>query len=506
MNQRKYAIKNVTTMLFTYIVTVALSFIVRLVFVRKLGSEYLGLNGVFNSILSVLAISDLGIESVFSFLLYKPLIENNVESIKNYIKILRRVYNFVGLFIFISGLALLPFLPFFIGSQGKQLDYVPLIYLILLVNSAASYLFTYNRTILNANQRNYIITSITFVVSTIVSLMQIIGLFVIDSMLLYVSLLLISTLVTNVWISKKVLSDYPFLRELPEKGKVDRRSKEILVKNTVGGLSNKLGTIVVFASDNILLSMFVNLSMVGLYSNYTLIINSITSLVQKVMGTLTASIGFVSIENPNKGIGIFHKLNFNMLTISFFVAPQLFILLRPLVILWLGEKYVLSQLVVILIVINFVIQISRSPSLIYIDAYGLQWIQKWKSVIESILNIVFSLIGLIVFNLGLVGILLGTILSTILFVLWYEPYIVFKYALNTNGTKLFIEVFKFLIEKIWIILPIFFAYCLTKVISGQGIIYIFELGIMNFVSSVVIYFILFYRKIKFRYVLSLLKR
>ncbi|MGX7041322.1 lipopolysaccharide biosynthesis protein [Leuconostoc lactis] len=498
MNQRKYAIKNVTTMLFTYIVTVALSFIVRLVFLKKLGSEYLGLNGVLNSILSVLAISDLGIEAVFSFLLYKPLVENNIESIKNYIKILKRVYNFVGLFIFVSGLSLLPFLYFFIGSQGKQLDYVPLIYLILLVNSASSYLFTYNRTILNANQRNYVITSITFVVSTVVSLLQIVGLFIIDSMLLYVTLLLVSTLVTNVWISRKVLSDYPFLRELPIKGEVDRESKEILIKNTVGGLSNKLGTIVVFASDNILLSIFVNLSMVGLYSNYTLIINSITSLVQKVVGTLTASIGFVSIENPNKGVGIFHKLNFNMLTISFFVAPQLFILLRPFITLWLGEKYVLSQLIVFLVVINFVIQVSRSPSLIYIDAYGLQWVQKWKSVIESILNIVFSLIGLIFFHLGLVGILLGTILSTTLFVLWYEPYIVFKYALNITGVNLFLRVFKLLIEKVWIILPIFVSYYLTKFISGQGIIYIFELGIMNFVSSAISYFILFYRKIKFK--------
>lgn len=145
---------------------------------------------------------------------------------------------------------------------------------------------------------------------------------------------------------------------------------------------------------------------------------------------MTASVGNLSIESLEKSKAFYKKINFIITIIAFFVAPQLLTLLRPLVSLWIGEKFVLSQYVVLLIVINFVLQISRYPSLMYIDAYGLQWVQKWKSPIEAILNIVFSLIAILVFDLGLAGVILSTILSTALFVLWYEPFVVVRYALH----------------------------------------------------------------------------
>ena len=173
MNRSKYAMKNTLTMFFTYIVTLGLSFVTRSVFIHKLGEEYLGLNGVYSSILSVLSISDLGLESVFAFLLYKPLSENDKGHIVGFIMLFKKIYVYVGTFIFISGMMLFPFLSNIIGAQGKMLQHVELIYLIMLFNSAISYFFTYNRTILDANQKNYIITLITFTMNTMISIVQI---------------------------------------------------------------------------------------------------------------------------------------------------------------------------------------------------------------------------------------------------------------------------------------------------------------------------------------------
>ncbi|MBZ5963219.1 lipopolysaccharide biosynthesis protein [Leuconostoc gasicomitatum] len=503
MERTRYAIKNASTMLITYILTIGISFIMRAIFIKQLGGQYLGLNGVFSSVLSVLSISDLGMESVFAYLLYKPLAENKEDTIREFIALFRKLYMFVGLFIFIVGICLLPFLPSIIGNQGRGLSNVTLIYLVMLINSAMSYLFTYNRTILNANQKNYVITSVTFVANIFVNLLQIIGLYVISSMLLYVTLFLISTLSVNIILSRMVLKEYPFLHNLPQHIEIKENDKKLLIRNTIGGLSNKMGSIVVFASDNILLSLFVNLSMVGLYSNYTMILNSLTGLVQKILGTLTASVGNLAVKAPEKGLSIFKQLNFYLTLIAFFIAPQLLTLLRPLVELWIGSEYVLSQYIVLLIVINFVLQISRLPSLTYIDAYGLQWIQKWKSVVEAILNIFFSLIALKVFELGLMGILLGTIGSTALFVLWYEPYIVFKYAFFLSRADQFKYLIKLLIEKLWLILPTIVTWIVMHFISGTGMIILVKLSLINFALSCILFMLFFRKRPEIKYIVNL---
>ena len=490
-------------MILTYIITTLLSFTVRAIFVRQLGSQYLGLNGVFASILSVLTISDLGMESVFSFLLYKPIALNDEIKVRSLTALFRKVYNFVGLFIFSLGIIIIPFLPVIIGNHGNNLQHVTLIYFIMLLNSAGSYLFTYNRTILNADQRNYIITIVNFILISIINILQMIFLVFIHSMVVYVSLFLFSTLMTNVILSRIVINQYPYLKKLPKNPYISQKDKRTLWQNTIGGLSNKLGSIIVFSSDNILLSIYVNLTMVGLYSNYTMIISSITNLIQKAIGTLTASIGNLSVESPTKALSVFRQLNSYITFVSFFVAPQLLTLLRPLIVLWLGEKYVLSQYIVLLIVVNFILQISRTPALIYVDAYGLQWIQKWKSIIESVLNILFSVIALEFFKLGLIGILLGTIGSTLLYVLWYEPLVVLKYGLKMDNKEQFISLVKILLEKLWLIIPSLCTWLIIHFFQGRGMFFLIEMIVINFIISILLFLIIFGRKDEFKLVLQM---
>lgn len=495
MDPKKYAIKNMAITMMTFVGTLGLSFVVRAIFVNKLGSEYLGLNGVFTSILSVLAISDLGLESIFGYLLYKPLVENNHSSIRDMISFVRKVYNFIGFFIFFIGVLIIPWLPMIVGSQGMRLNHVYLIYILLLANSSLSYLFTYNRTILNADQKNYVIATATFTVSLFVSMLQITVLLILQSMVWYVLVLLIGTIVTNVYLSKKVILEYDFLNNLPKRVKLNDTDHKTLIQNTIGGFSNKIGTAVVFASDNILLSIFVNLSTVGIYSNYTLVINGITALFQKVAGAITASIGYISIKSASKSFKIFLQLNFYVTAILFFVSPLIFVALKPLITLWVGHNYILSPFVVFLIVENFVLQVSRTPALTYIDAYGLQWIQKWKSVIESILNIVLSLILLIFFHLGLIAVLLGTVGSTLLFVFWFEMYIVLKHSFNlTKGEQ--IRVLSSLIfEKLSISVPLLISIYLSDVVVGENVILTsIKLMSMMIVISMIVFLIFFGRR------------
>ena len=177
--------------------------------------------------------------------------------------------------------------------------------------------------------------------------------------------------------------------------------------------------------------------------------------------------------------------------IAFFSAPQLLVLLRPLIHFWLGHDYVLSQYIVLLIVINFILQISRQPALTFIDGYGLQWVQKWKSIIESALNIVFSLVALICFRSGLAGILLGTIGSTLLFVIWYEPFIVLTHALKMENRVRNIALIKILLEKLWLLLPTIAVWLIMHFFQGSGIFFLIKLMSINFVISLSLFLLIF---------------
>ena len=473
----------------TFILTTILSFVVRTFFVKNLGEQYLGLNGVFSSVIQMLSLTDLGMETAFSFLLYKPIAHNDQFGIVKIIRTFKKVYETVGFLVLIIGLCLIPFLPSIIGEQGNNLDNVLLIYLLFLANSVGSYFFTYNRTILNSDQRNYVITLITFMVTFIGNLLQIAALIYLKSPVAYAFIMFCITLTSNFLINVNVKKYYPFIFKKYKKSelKLDNETRTTLIKNSIGGLSNKIGSMVVFASDNILLSIFVNLSTVGLYSNYTMITNNLTGLVNKMIQPVTASIGSMIQHSNNEVVKFFKRFNLVIYSLPLFIAPQLFILLRPFIQWWLGNNYVLSQEVTLLIVINLTIQIFRLPSLTFIDAYGLQWVPKWKSIFESAINLILSLVFLIHFNLGLKGILLGTIISTLITVSWYEPYIVLKY-----GIKVKVEhyIFDYIRGALGVIIATIVVWIVTHSLVGNGIMFILLLLIINLISSICILFVI----------------
>ncbi|MCS8594987.1 transporter [Leuconostoc citreum] len=472
----------------TFLLSTIMSFAVRTFFVKNLGEAYLGLNGVFSSVIQMLSLTDLGMEAAFSFVLYQPIAQNDKSSVVKIIRTFKKVYETVGLIVLGVGLALIPFLSVIIGKQGNNLNNVLLIYGLFLANSVGSYFFTYNRTLLNSDQRNYVITLISFFVNLLGNILQIITLIYFKSPVIFALIMFCTTMTSNFLINLSVKKYYPFVfKKYSKKNlKLDKVTKIILIKNSIGGLSNKIGSMVVFASDNILISIFVNLSTVGLYANYTMITNNLSGLINRMIQPMTASIGNMKETSDEQILQFFKKFNLIVYSVPLFMAPQLFILLRPFIQWWIGGTYVLSQEITLLIVINLTLQIFRLPSLTFIDAYGLQWVQKWKSIFESIVNVLFSLILLIVFNMGLEGILLGTIISTLVTVSWYEPYIVLKHAIKDDTTGF---IFNYLRGLIGVIITLLVAWFITHQLVGEGIIFLFELLFIVLIISLVMVFV-----------------
>lgn len=207
-------------------------------------------------------------------------------------------------------------------------------------------------------------------------------------------------------------------------------------------LMHKIGGIIVSSTDNIILSTFVNLSAVGLYSNYYLIISALNTIFGQLFNSLTASVGnLFATESKEKCYFIFKNiffLNFVVYSISSICLVNLF---NPFIELWIGKKYFLSQNIVLILVVNFYIAGMRKSVLTFKEAAGLFYNDRWKSVVEAIVNLIFSLI--LVKKMGIFGVFLGTFISSITVCNWVEPYVLFKYGFKLKLSKYFKKYFQY---------------------------------------------------------------
>ena len=128
------SIKNVSFGLLTQVVQMLLGFVSRTVFIRYLAVEYLGVNALFSSILTLLSLAELGITSAILYALYKPLAENNEEQIAVLMNFFRKVYLKIALAVAILGLLIFPFLQSIVKNPPKALaDDLTLIYFLFLL-------------------------------------------------------------------------------------------------------------------------------------------------------------------------------------------------------------------------------------------------------------------------------------------------------------------------------------------------------------------------------------
>lgn len=439
-----YSVLNSTVSFFIYLLRLIVAFFVRTFFIKYLGVEYLGLNGLFTNILSFLSLAELGIGTTIVYELYRPLAQKNNEEIRAFMRLYKKAYTIIGIVIGVVGVTIIPFLPTIVGHN--DIPNVNILYVLFLTNSVASYFFTYKRSLLNADQQNFKTVINDFVFYVLLSVVQVGLLIGTKSFVLYLVVQIVSTILSNLSISFLVDRQYPFLR-YGSVAKLPKSKIHSLVKNVVGNLSSQIGSIVVLGSDNILISMFVGLSAVGLYSNYTLITNAAKSLIQQVTNSVTSSIGnLLASNNRERHYEVFKTYLFINTTFDYFCCVGMFALLNPFITIWIGKEYVLPNHTVMLICIYMGLLIYQNTVRNYSSAYGLFWEQRLKPLFEAVVNLAVSVLLLKVFHMGIDGVLYGTIASTLLVDAWYEPIVVFKYGMLRSARWYFLKTGLFYIK------------------------------------------------------------
>lgn len=436
----KNSIKNVIIALSGQLVNVLAAFACRTVFVYVLGAEYLGVNGLFSNILSMLSLAELGVGSAIIYYMYSPLADRDEEKLKSLTAFYAKAYKIIALVVALAGVVLIPFLREIIGVN-TAIDDIEIIYLLFLSNSVVSYFFSYKSAILMADQKNYVVVVRQQAFKLVQTAFQIFVLFAFRAYILYLAIQIICNLASNILISIKADSLYPYLKEKDIKP-LNSNEKNIIFKYVRAAMYHKIGDVVVNSTDNILISHYVGVFWVGLYSNYILIIQMLNAFIGQVFTAITGSIGNLNAkETKEKSYEVYNKIFFLNFWIYGFCSVCLWNLFNPFIMMWLGQGYILDIKIVLLIVINFFIAGMRQCNLAYSGTLGLFWNDRYKPLFESIINLVVSII--LLKKIGIMGVLLGTLISTLTTSFWIEPYILYKHGFAEKTQVYFLSYFKY---------------------------------------------------------------
>ena len=436
------SVKNITTGFLGQFIQTFLGFISRTVFIKCLAAEYLGVSGLFTNILSVLSLTELGVGTAIIYALYKPLAEKDEEKISMLMNFYAKAYKTIGTLIIIISLVLTPFLKYLIKDVPNISESIYVIFFFYLFNTAITYFFSYKNSIITADQKNYIALIISYIIAIVQTILQIGVLIITRNFLAYLIVQSLCSLTYNIVISITADKLYPFLKK-NKKQQLDKNFKNELVINIKALMIVKLSGVLVNNTDNIIITYFSGLSAVGLCSNYNMLISVISTILNQIFSGITASVGNLNAkESKEKQKDFFDIINFANFWLYGFAVIGIIIMSNDIIKVWIGERFILPIHIPIILAINFYMVGMQNAVWTYKNTLGLFRYGKYILLFTASMNLLLSMI--LGSYMGLFGILLATAISRVLTNSWYDPYVVFKYGLNSSIKKYFIRYFKFL--------------------------------------------------------------
>ena len=388
------------------------SLISRTIFIRVLDQYYLGVNGLYTDILTVLSLSELGIGSAMAFALYKPVAQGDDERTCELLMLYRRAYRVVALVIFVVGLALVPVLPHIIqNAEGFSTTELRVYFVLFLVNTVISYFVSYRFGLLNALQKSYIRTNIELAVLLVCTAVQLVILIVTSSFLAYLFSYTAVFALSRLVIARYLDARYPIFAKKPAR-ELPKSVRTTLFREVRSLSIHQLSGVAVHATDSIIISALptLGIAFVGLVSNYASIITSVSNLLLVVVESVTAGFGnLAATESARRFKGVFDEAHFIGFWMFGFCTVCLFVLAQPFIELWIGDRYLIDPLSFALMVVNFYLQGQCSVYNNARIAKGSFNRDSGWSLVQALVNLVISVAGGLV--MGLPGIYVGTIVS-----------------------------------------------------------------------------------------------
>ncbi|MCI5773541.1 MAG: hypothetical protein MR210_03160 [Erysipelotrichaceae bacterium] len=434
MSRIQKTFKNVSYSVTLSMIVMLAKFLARYVFIRYLSYEYLGSAGLFSNILTLLSFAELGIGNAIVFSLYKPLAQNDHEKIKTLVNLYKKSYLIIAVIVGVAGLCAIPLLP--ILTNHSTLDNLVLIYCMYLFDTMVSYVTADKQSLLIADQKRFVLSSYQSFFNILQQVVQIIVIVVYSDFILFLSIQILCKILQNIWISKYVLKNYPYLTE-KNIAKLDDEEKKVISKNIKAAFLHNTGDILVDNTDNLIMSSFLGLTTVGIYGTHMMFINAAVLIKFQMFNSIQASIGNLNaeVEDLDYKYTILKRLDMMYFLIFSAVSLGFFFLFRPLMVIY-NNNIVFGYSVLAVMIINFYIASIRSNINQFKYSCGLFYKDRFKPILEVLANFILSI--LLIQKWGLFGILFATTMVRLLITCPIEQYIVFKYYFNKSFIKYYV--------------------------------------------------------------------
>ena len=419
---------NIKVGMFFYVLTLLLAFFSRKVFLNCLGAEFIGLTGMLMNIMNFLSVAELGIGTSIVYFLYKPLQEENHEQINEVMSMLAFLYRCIGFAIGGAGVLVSLFFPWWFGHLSAGLPLVYFAFYSFLATSMMGYIFNYRQLLVSANQKQYIVNAYFQGISVVQSITQILLAYYYRNLYLWVAVGLIFTIIGCIVFNYRIRKEYPWLHISLSEGRQNLKKYPDVLKKTRQIFIQKIKNFILYRSDELLVGAFVSVVQVAYYGNYTIITNKLNFLVNILSDGMNAGVGNLVAEgNLQNTMKVFWELTAVRFFILGIVIFGLILYMQPFIVCWFGPQYRLDDLIVYLLIFNIYIYLSRGVVEMYISAHGL-FSDVWTAWAELIVNVVATLCLAPFF--GIVGILLGKIVSIFFIATFWKPYFLFSQGLR----------------------------------------------------------------------------
>lgn len=407
MNRKQIATKSSIISVSMQLLTIAVTFIIRKIFICYIGIVYLGLTTVLTDVLNMLSLSELGVQSAIVFRLYKPLIDNDQKTINEIMLLLKRIYKAIGLFIFGTGVILLPCLKYMISNVNISNQAIYLSFVILLVATCSSYFLSYRRALIYADQKHYIISLADGIVSILCGILRIIIIIVFNSLYFYLFVSLVQNIASNILLERYCKKHYRWLRTQGEIRSALRRS---IYNDTKNVFASKLAGFVYGSTDNLIISAFISTVMIGYIGNYKSVTNVIKIVMNYMFLPIQPMIGnYLETEKKSASRILYDKYLFIRYIVACVLLIPLLLLTQGIIKAWLGAQYLLEWDIIFLIITDLYFSCIQGPAGEYITALGWFRFDRNISLIGAAANLLFSL--RLIHEWGIKGVLIGTIIS-----------------------------------------------------------------------------------------------
>ncbi len=431
-SRTKNSMINILTGFGGQLISLVLKFVCRTIFIKTLSTSYLGINGLFSDILSMLSLAELGFDTAISYRLYKPIAENDDKKIREYIVFFKNAYRIIGIIIFGLGLLIIPMLKYLIKDYDS-LEILGInagfIFLLFLFQNSSTYFFgAYRSIIVKADQKQYLLDIVGYFITICRSIAEIVILLLFSDFTIYIITITIFFIIQNLLNAYVATKHYPeFFVE--EKSRLGKKEKIELYKDCGALLVYKINNVVIKATDNIVLSYFIGLTVVGLYSNYLVIYGAINSILNTVFISVKASMGnLFTSDDIEKKYSFFEIMNFVAVVFYGTAAIGVSVVCNEVIEWWLGIDYVIKQPLPILIGIEILFT-GIKLNLAQIRHVSGVFKQMWfRPVVGSGINVISSIV--LVHFLGVSGVVLGTIFAAVFANFLIDPIVIHKYSFN----------------------------------------------------------------------------